>query len=85
MTEKHHESRPLESAERFFHFAVSDIRTAAELVFKDTPQAGVIPKAYQEIIGTLRVHTEETDEGDRRLLKAYGAFLEEVAKELKAL
>lgn len=51
----------------------------------DTEVGKIIHNAYFEHIGYRRHNVEITDKGDRELLRAYGAYLAEVAKALQTL
>ena len=79
-------TRPLEDAERNIANLTRDISETAHLFRDVDPEvARVIRRAHSEAIGSLRAHTDANDEGDRELLRAYGAYLAEVAKALQSL
>lgn len=76
-------ARPLAIAE----LKLADLaRQISNTAHSFDPEVGkIIHNAYFEHIGYRRHNVEITDKGDRELLRAYGAYLAEVAKALQTL
>lgn len=78
-------ARPLAIAELKLADLARQISNVA-YSFDTDPEVGkIIHNAYFEHIGYRRHNVEITDKGDRELLRAYGAYLAEVAKALQTL
>lgn len=78
-------NRPLESAEIKLNEIMKEIYYTAREFREVSPEAtSIIRRTYADLNG-LRANTKATDEGDRELLRAYGAYLAEVAKALQSL
>lgn len=78
-------ARPLAIAELKLADLARQISNTAHSFDTDPEVGKIINKAYFEHIGYRRHNVEITDKGDRELLRAYGAYLAEVAKALQTL
>lgn len=78
-------ARPLAIAELKLADLARQISNTAYSFDTDSEVGKIINNAYFEHIGYRRHNVEITDKGDRELLRAYGAYLAEVAKALQTL
>lgn len=79
-------ARPLAIAElKLADLARQISNTAHSFDSRNSEVGKIIHNAYFEHIGYRRHNVEITDKGDRELLRAYGAYLAEVAKALQTL